>query len=202
MYVCYSSNTLGACERRFKDLKPQHTRWPTLSCAYIRGWEEKWESRTFIIIEEGEGACGDGGALCEEGWEPCLVHWVHWKGPTDSAASYSLFHFLPPSLSAVVDLNNSSHIIYLYLSISFTLFRARTHADTCNYLHPHTNTHLLTCLKGLGPGAGVEWASWNLHRGKPDRHSLCQTHEVTPTDWSCQPVSIPPLYLVCLTNQL
>lgn len=183
-------HTRGVWEKVHALSIPQHSQWPTLSCAYITAWEETWESRTFVI-KEGGGGCGGGGALCEEGWEPCLVHRVHWRGLTHSSPSCSLFHFLSPSLSAIVDLNNSCHIIYLYLSISFTLTDVHTH--TRNYLHPCTNTHIHTCLEGLGPAAGVEWASWNLHRGKPDRHSLCQTHEVTPTDWSCQVVSIPPL---------
>lgn len=137
---------------------------------------------------------GVGGAVCEEGWEPCWVHRVHWRGLTHSSASCSLSLSFSLSLSTMVDLNNLSHIIYLSTSLTRSLPHTNTlvHTQTRNYLPLHTNAHIHTCLRGLGPGAGVEWASWNLHRGKPDRHSLCQTHEVTLTDWSCLPASLPP----------
>lgn len=51
----------------------------------------------------------------------------------------------------------------------------------------------------------MEWASWNLQRGKPDRHSLCQTYEVTLTDWSrlpaCQFTGLPACPRWCQTEK-
>lgn len=108
---------------------------------------------------------------------------------------------LSASLSAMVELNNSSLIIYLYLPISFTL----THAQLSTSLHTHTHTHasrgwvLRRVLCREQAGICTEG---NLI-GIP-----CAKHMRSPplTDPARQPVSSPPLpsheNLVSLTNQL
>lgn len=98
------------------------------------------------------------------GGESVWVHRVHWKGLTLGFLSCNLSFSLS---SLLADLNNLSHIIYLLLT------------------HTHTHTSW-----GLDPAAGVGWSSWNLHREKPDSRPLCQTHEVTLSDWPCLPACL------------
>lgn len=132
------THTSGMREKLHMLLETRHTQWPTLSCACITAREETWESRTLIVEEEG------GGAVCEEGWEPCWVHRVHWRGLTHSSPSCSLplsFSFSP---STMVLLNNLSHIIYLSTSLTHSLPHTNTlvqHTHTRNYLPIHTNAH-------------------------------------------------------------
>lgn len=113
-----------------------------------------------------------------------LSSWSSLEG-TDTQLTLLYSLSLSYSLLTMVDLNNLSLIICLSTSHTQT----HPHTKTCNYLSIHTHIH--TCLRGLGSGGGVEWASWNLQRGKPDRHSLCQTYEVTLTDWSRLPAGLP-----------
>lgn len=93
---------------------------------------------------------------------------------------------LPHSFSlAVTDLNNLSHIIYL----------AHQHSHSRSHLLIDANTHSHTHM----PWGVWSWvscgASWNSSRRKPDRHSLCQTYEVTLINWCGVPrhPPTPPL---------
>lgn len=156
----WESNVFQWRIRIRQPLKPRFTD----SWAEISVWAETWGSGTFIVEKEGSLFWGWGEWGNEEGWESVWVHRVHWKGLTLSFLSCNLSFSLS---SLLADLNNLSHIIYLLLT------------------HTHTHTSW-----GLDPGAGVGWSSWNLHREKPDSRPLCQTHEVTLSDWPCLPACL------------
>ena len=143
-------------------LEPQHTQWPTLSCAYIIAWEETWESRTLIVEEGGSGwGVGRGGRLyVRKGGSP-FEFTEFTRGLTHSSPSCSLslslsfsFSFsFSFSLSTMVDLNNLSHIIYLSTSLSHSLSHTNTlaHTRTDMQLSPHPHKHAHTHMpRGVG----------------------------------------------------
>lgn len=129
---------------------------------------------------------GRQGGVCIWGRAGALVSWLSSLEGTDT--QLTLLQYLSPSVSLCFPLNNLSHIIYLYLSISFTL----THTDM--QLSPlstqtHTYAHALGVVRSWGwrsEQAGI-CTEGNLI-GIP-----CAKHMRSPwlTDPACQP-ALPP----------